>query len=1053
MPNFRLLFLFILMFFAFFASCKIKAHEQILEEFETLQGWKVIVSDGVTLNIVTDHGFTGNCVRLDFNFVAGAGYAAIQKRIPINLPDNYRFSFYMRADSPVNDFEFKLLDSNENVWWNKKYNVEFPKDWHKNVIRKRNISFAWGTDNKPLKKVDRIEFVVSAGKGGKGSIYIDNLVIESINSSDNSAPPVATASSFVKKLSPQNAIDENSQTFWQSDTGKNQWFLVDLKKISEYDGLIINWDDSYVSDYQVLISDDGQNFNLVSHVQNGNGRKDYIYLGESEFRYLKLIINAGIDKYYGIRSLEMIPIDANSSLNKFYERIASDSCDGYFPEYFSKKQTYWTLIAPPQGSAKKALINQHGAIEINKAGFSIEPFLSLNNHLITWNDVTTNQTLENGYLPIPSVTWQHKDIDLKITAYSACETQQQSLFSKYHVSNPTDREIQGKFFLTIRPFQVLPPSQWLNLVGGTTKIKNINFDGVKVSVDNTLILPLIQPDRFISAQSANGDITEYLNSSKASDGNNISDQAGLASAALEYNLKLKPKESVDFIFEMPLNNISQLQQINPDKRIPFAQQTFDNVKTSWHDKLDKVDIVLLASEQQIVDTFKSNIGYILICRNGPAIEPGARTYDRSWIRDASEISTALLRTGHFDEVREFIDWYANYQYPNGKIPCVVDWRGADPVNEYDSIGEFIYLVAEHFRFTHDKTHLQKLFPAIIKAVEYIEYLHKQCEIEPYLSGTRLQQACRGLVPESISHEGYSAKPMHSYWDDFYTIKGLKDAVEIANTLGEKQFVEKWSKHLEVSQNNLYASILKAIENKQINYIPGCVELGDFDATSTAAAIFPCGELNRIPQPFLNNTFDKYYDNFIKRRDGKTEWTNYTPYEMRIISTFILTGNKERANNLLNYFMQDRRPLGWNHWAEVVWRDPNKSEFIGDMPHAWIGSGYINAVRAMFVYEQNDDKALLIGAGIPQQWLNEKEPIAIENFPTYYCVFSMNMQKIDNRILVNISAKNVISPVKVILKSPLPMPIKSVEADGKKITSFTSDQAMIDHIPSEIIIYY
>jgi len=48
----------------------------------------------------------------------------------------------------------------------------------------------------------------------------------------------------------------------------------------------------------------------------------------------------------------------------------------------------------------------------------------------------------------------------------------------------------------------------------------------------------------------------------------------------------------------------------------------------------------------------------------------------------------------------------------------------------------------------------------------------------------------GLMPESISHEGYSAKPMHSYWDDFFTMKGLKDAAEIQKILGENESYER-----------------------------------------------------------------------------------------------------------------------------------------------------------------------------------------------------------------------------------------------------------------------
>ena len=60
------------------------------------------------------------------------------------------------------------------------------------------------------------------------------------------------------------------------------------------------------------------------------------------------------------------------------------------------------------------------------------------------------------------------------------------------------------------------------------------------------------------------------------------------------------------------------------------------------------------------------------------------------------------------------------------------------------------------------------------AVEYIESLRAQRMTDEFgPTGPPRQEpgkppvpalAFRGLVPESISHEGYSAKPMHSFWD-------------------------------------------------------------------------------------------------------------------------------------------------------------------------------------------------------------------------------------------------------------------------------------------------
>src|SRR6476619_4461820 len=89
----------------------------------------------------------------------------------------------------------------------------------------------------------------------------------------------------------------------------------------------------------------------------------------------------------------------------------------------------------------------------------------------------------------------------------------------------------------------------------------------------------------------------------------------------------------------------------------------------------------------------------------------------------------------------------------------------------------------------------------------------------------------GLLPQSISHEGYSAKPMHSYWDDFFALRGFKDAAEIARVL-EKPEASRYATVRDEFRHDLYASIQLSMVQHHIDYIPGAAELGDFDATST-----------------------------------------------------------------------------------------------------------------------------------------------------------------------------------------------------------------------------
>jgi CheY-specific phosphatase CheX len=176
---------------------------------------------------------------------------------------------------------------------------------------------------------------------------------------------------------------------------------------------------------------------------------------------------------------------------------------------------------------------------------------------------------------------------------------------------------------------------------------------------------------------------------------------------------------------------------------------------------------------------------MLMNRDGPAIEPGARSYRRSWIRDGAMIGDALLRMGQPEAVREFLEWFAPYQYADGKVPCCVDTRGADPVAEHDSHGELIYAIARYYRTTGDRAFLDRMWPHVAAAVGYMDSL-------------RLTDSA-GIMPPSISHEGYSAKPVHSYWDDFFALRGLTDAADLAAVLQRGDLMQ--NKESEVGGGN------------------------------------------------------------------------------------------------------------------------------------------------------------------------------------------------------------------------------------------------------------
>jgi hypothetical protein len=183
------------------------------------------------------------------------------------------------------------------------------------------------------------------------------------------------------------------------------------------------------------------------------------------------------------------------------------------------------------------------------------------------------------------------------------------------------------------------------------------------------------------------------------------------------------------------------------------------------------------------------------------------------------------------------------------------------------------------------------------------------------------------------------------------------------------------------------------------------------------------------------------------------WENYTPYELRTISTFIHLDQKERAYEMLKFFFNDQRPQGWNHWAEVVWKDPRTPKFIGDMPHTWVGSDYINAVRSFFVYEDEADSSLVIGAGLSEDWINSPEGIEVKNLPTYYGELNYSIQKAGADYRVNLTGNIKMPQVKIRIKNFKNEIPKQVLVNNKVSSNFGLHEIIISEFPGLIVLRY
>ena len=992
-----------------------------IDDFEDVATWSAHPAEGVELKLGSDAGAHGRALRFDVRFTRGTGYAVARRAVWLDLPADYVFRFKLRGEIPINHLEFKLVDSTgANVWWHVRRDLSFPREWATFRTRKRQISFAWGpVGGGEIRHVAAIELAVTSAEGGQGSVWIDDLEIEAVPP-DSLMPPLrAEASSSQPTHEPGRALDDRSMTGWSpASQDREPWWRLDLGRLRELGGLTLDWGvGRHPRAYAVELSADGSSWTRVRTVSDGNGGRDPLSLPESEARYLRVSVlkPPAVGKAL-LTQVRLESLEWSVTPEAHFTALARERPRGSFPRPYSEEQCAWAVVGL-DGGREEALLSEDGMLETGKRRFSIEPFLGVGGRLIGWANVRSEQTLATGSLPIPSVTWRRGELGLTVQAFARGDTSDPQVVASYRVSHRGRKPLPVTLYLALRPFQVNPPWQSVGMTGGTARIHSIEAEGREVRVDGVGVLVCdADPDSFGAAALDQGEIVEYLRAGRLPAARRAEDPTGFASGALAFRFELAPGGERTIRIQVPLRPGSGAHAASR-----WSEGEAEEVARDWESRLGDTRLVLPPAARELVETLRAQVGWILVNRDGAAIQPGSRSYDRSWIRDGSLTSSALLRLGVSEPVKEFARWFASMQYENGKVPCCASERGPDPVTENDSHGQFIYLIAELHRYTGDRALVAELWPGVVKAVSHMDSLRAERRTAAWR--TPDQRRFFGLLLPSISHEGYP-NPMHSYWDDFFAYRGYVDAAYLAGVLGRESERVRIGASRDTFAHDLAASVAASMAFHKLDYVPGCAELGDFDATSTTVALAPTDAADLLPEVALRATFERYWEFFRHRRDGRGRWEAFTPYEVRTIGSFVRLGWRERALQAVEYFMDHRRPPGWKQWAEVETRRRREPRFIGDIPHTWVGSDFVRSALDLFAYERARDSCLVIAAGVPWSWVATPEGVTVQRLHTPYGPLSYSLRAEGGALVVSLEAGPHVPPGGVRVLPPALRPFRS-----------------------------
>ena len=746
---------------------------------------------------------------------------------------------------------------------------------------------------------------------------------------------------------------------------------------------------------------------------------------------------------------------------KRYEIAAARANGELFPESLHGRQVYWTVVGVP-AAQQKSVFDEWGNVEAFKGAPLVQPlWRDASGHTAAAPAAQVAHSLREGWMPMPAVEWTPQPgLVLRTEAIAIEQDGAPVTLVRYRLRNTGVDRIDGSLSLVVRPMQMNPP--WQN--GGPSPIHSVSVDGPTTQADvhvngRLLLTSLTSSDvRGAAPFGAHGEdeITRYVASGTAPDSSNADDGEGLAAALLGYRIGIEPGAQRDVVVAFPLGKeridpaAASVTSVAPidrsqllgalDAGAAFDAQA-DQAAKAWQQRLGRIDLSL--PDHSLVDMLRAQAAYMLINQSGPSMQAGPRNYNRSFIRDGAATAAILLRMGMAKTARDYLRWYADHAvHANGLVSPILNNDGSVNTGfgsdiEYDSQGEFIWLVAEIARLDGGAATVRDYLPKVRLALQFLKELRDRTLVPGYMADRPAPERFRGIIAPSISHEGYST-PTHSYWDDYWALKGWHDGAWLAEQWGERELAKFAREQYAALRESVAASIRATMAWKGSDYVPAAADLGDGDPAGVSIGVDPCGQQDLMPAGALERTFTRYLDD-VRKREVPDALYAYTPYELRNVLTYVHLNRRNDADELLRDLLSGRRPAEWQVLAEVVHSRLRHPGYLGDMPHTWIGSEYARTIFGMLMREDDDRLQLL--PGTPPAWI-AGDGLRIGGLPTAYGTLSMTARQQGATLHVTLEP-GVRKGMPVQLWWPARQKPAKVIVDGKPQSDFSADGIRLD----------
>jgi hypothetical protein len=483
---------------------------------------------------------------------------------------------------------------------------------------------------------------------------------------------------------------------------------------------------------------------------------------------------------------------------------------------------------------------------------------------------------------------------------------------------------------------------------------------------------------------------------------------------VEYRLVLKPNESRSLDFVMPLNPATQDSQEAANlERVSF-ETAHQGVVDLWRRLLARGMQVELP-ESKPVETFYASLVYDLlgrnIIRNQFVQTAGQFQYHRFYLRDSADIVRMYDVTGYPDIGGQVLSFFLERQQPDGNF--------LSQAGQYDGWGQAMWAFGEHLRITHDKDFAAKVFPAMVRGVDW-------------LSQARAKDPLHLIPATNVRDNEYV--PGHLTGYNFLALDGLDAAIEIARALGRKPELERFEKERK-DYADAFFPLLDEVSASQGGVLPPCLDASDWKGTDWGNL------LSITPEPLLD-PWDPRVTATLKKmqahyQEGISTYAEpndgvFLHHYLTIKNTLseLVRGEPEQA--IREFYAELLHTSSTHSGFEYAIRPWGTRDFEGNLaPHAWFAADYRNLLRNMLVREQGHTLHLL--SAISPEWFAPGKRIAVSGATTWFGRVSFEFETVSDQAAV-LRLNNAFSdaPGEILLHLPWFVAADRATVDGKPV---------------------